>query len=77
MFIMNVIDYLNARVDVAQMRSKEQRFNPLEDPSPAMRTMTKAFNIGGLPVVVVLFGVLVWVRRIARKKRIQAMFQDL
>jgi len=76
MFVMNVIDYLNDRMDVALMRSKEQRFNPLEDPGPAMRTITKAFNIGGLPIVVVLFGVAVWLRRIARRKRIQAMFQE-
>jgi len=76
MFMMNVIDYLNDRVDVAVMRSKEQRFNPLEDPSPATRTMTKAFNMIGLPILVVLFGLGVWLRRIARKKRIQAMFQE-
>jgi hypothetical protein len=56
------------------MRSKEQRFNPLEDPTPAMRTMTKAVNIAGLPILVVMFGVGIWLRRIARKKRIQAMF---
>jgi ABC-type uncharacterized transport system involved in gliding motility auxiliary subunit len=76
MFMMNVIDYLNDRGDVAVMRSKEQRFNPLEDPTPAMRTMTKAVNIAGLPILVVLFGVGVWLRRIARKKRIQAMFLE-
>ena len=76
MFIMNVIDYLNDRVDVALMRSKEQRFNPLENPAPATKTLTKAFNIAGLPVLVVLFGIAVWLRRVARKKRIQAMFQE-
>ena len=76
MFIMNMIDYLNDRVDVALMRSKEQRFNPLEDATPATRTFTKAFNIAGLPVLVVLFGVVVWLRRLARRKRIQAMFQE-
>ena len=76
MFIMNIIDYLNDRVDVAVMRSKEQRFNPLEDPTPATRTLTKAFNIIGLPILVVLFGGVVWLRRTARKKRIQAMFQE-
>jgi len=76
MFMMNVIDYLNGRVDVALMRSKEQRFNPLENPEPATKTLTKAFNIAGLPVLVVLFGLAVWLRRIARKKRIQAMFQE-
>ena len=76
MFMMNAIDYLNDRMDVAMMRSKEQSFNPLEDPAPTTRTLTKAFNIVGLPVLVVLFGIAVWLRRIARKKRIQAMFQE-
>jgi ABC-type uncharacterized transport system involved in gliding motility auxiliary subunit len=75
MFIMNMIDYLNDRVDVAVMRSKEQRFNPLEDPAPTTRTLTKVFNIVGLPIVVVFFGMVVWLRRMARKKRIQAMFE--
>ena len=74
MFIMNVIDHLNRRADVALMRSKEQRFNPLDDPAPATRTMAKIFNIIGLPIFAVLFGMAVWLRRIARKKRIQAMF---
>ena len=73
---MNVVDFLNDRVDVALMRSKEQRFNPLENPAPATKTLTKAFNIAGLPVLVVLFGMAVWMRRVARKKRIQAMFQE-
>jgi len=76
MFMMNIIDYLNDRTDVALMRSKEQRFNPLQDPKPATRTLTKAFNIVGLPILVVLFGIAVWLRRMARKKRIQAMFQE-
>jgi len=76
MLIMNMIDYLNDRGDVAVMRSKEQRFNPLEDPTPAKRTLTKAFNIAGLPILVVMFGGVVWLRRITRKKRIQAKFQE-
>ncbi len=74
MFVMNVIDYLNDRAGVAEMRSKEQRFNPLEETEAATRTMTKAFNVIGIPVLVVVFGLLVWLRRMARKKRIQAMF---
>ncbi len=74
MFVMNVIDYLNDRAGVAAMRSKEQRFNPLEETEIATRTMTKAFNVIGIPVLVVAFGLLVWLRRATRKKRIQAMF---
>ena len=74
MFIMNVIDYLNDRGGVATMRSKEQRFNPLWETDTATRTLTKAFNVIGVPVLVVVFGLLVWLRRTAHKKRIQALF---
>jgi ABC-2 type transport system permease protein len=76
MFIMNVLDFLNNREGIAIMRSKEQRFNPLNDTGPAMKTFIKSFNIAGLPALVVLFGLLVWVRRHSRKKRIQTLFQN-
>ena len=75
MFIMNVIDALSDRVGVAEMRSKEQRFNPLDETATTTRTMTKAFNVIGVPLVVVVFGLLVWLQRTARKKRIQSMFE--
>jgi ABC-type uncharacterized transport system involved in gliding motility auxiliary subunit len=74
MFVMNVIDYLNGRTGVAVMRSKEQRFNPLGETDNATRTMTKAFNVIGVPLLVVAFGLIVWLRRSARKKNIQKMF---
>jgi ABC-type uncharacterized transport system involved in gliding motility auxiliary subunit len=73
-FVMNVIDYLNGREDVAVMRGKEQRFNPLEDTQAATKTFVKAFNIAGLPILVVIFGLGVWFRRHSRKKQIQMMF---
>ena len=75
MFIMNVLDFMNNREEIAIMRSKEQRFNPLEDTEAGTKTFVKSFNVAGLPVVVVLFGLLVWFRRHSRKKRIQMMFQ--
>jgi hypothetical protein len=75
MFIMNVLDFLNNREDTAIMRSKQQRFNPLADTHGTTKTLIKAFNIAGLPVLVVVFGLLVWFRRHTRKKRIQLMFQ--
>jgi ABC-type uncharacterized transport system involved in gliding motility auxiliary subunit len=75
MFIMNLLDFLNDREDIAVMRSKEQRFNPLDDTQAATKTLVKSFNIVGLPVLVVLFGLLVWFRRHTRKKQIQIMFR--
>jgi ABC-type uncharacterized transport system involved in gliding motility auxiliary subunit len=74
-FIMNVIDYLNGREDIAVMRGKEQRFNPLEDTQAGTKTFVKAFNIAGLPILVVIFGLGVWFRRHSRKNNIQMMFQ--
>jgi ABC-type uncharacterized transport system involved in gliding motility auxiliary subunit len=73
-FVMNVLDSLNNRESIAVMRSKEQRFNPLNDTEAGTRTFIKSFNIAGLPALVVLFGLLVWMRRHGRMKRIQMMF---
>ena len=73
-YILNVIDYLNGREDVAIMRGKQQRFNPLDDAASSTRTFVKTVNIVGLPALVVLFGIAVWFRRHTRKKNIQMMF---
>jgi ABC-type uncharacterized transport system involved in gliding motility auxiliary subunit len=73
-FIMNVLDSLNNREGIAVIRSKEQRFNPLHDAKAGTKTFVKSFNIAGLPVLVIIFGVFVWLRRHARKRQIQMMF---
>jgi ABC-2 type transport system permease protein len=74
LFLMNVIDMLNHREDVAAMRTKQQRFNPLDETGATFKAFIKMFNIAGLPVMVVLFGLFMWLRRHGRKKRIQMMF---
>lgn len=74
MFVLNLLDYLNGREEIALMRSKEQRFNPLVETGGGTRTVVKAFNIAGLPVLVVLFGLGVWLRRLSRKRSIRMMF---
>ena len=73
-FILNSLDSLNDREDIAVMRAKKQRFNPLVKTGAGTKTFVKAFNIAGLPVLTVLFGLLVLSRRVSRKKRIQEMF---
>jgi ABC-type uncharacterized transport system involved in gliding motility auxiliary subunit len=75
MFLLNMIDALNDRESIAAMRSKSQQFNPLEETSPATKTIVKAVNIVGLPILVVAIGLIVWARRHARRKRIQLQFQ--
>lgn len=74
-FILNVIDHLNHHDDTAAMRSKNQRLNPLEETSPVARGFIKGFNIAGLPLLVVLFGFGVWIKRRSRMRHIKAMFQ--
>ncbi|WP_028323484.1 Gldg family protein [Desulfatirhabdium butyrativorans] len=74
-WLMNTIDYLNNREAVAMMRGKEQRFNPLADISPTLKTVLKTFNIAGLPVLVILAGLGVYASRSARKRSIQQRFQ--
>ncbi|MDX2438925.1 MAG: Gldg family protein [Desulfobacterales bacterium] len=74
-FVMNVFDYLNNREEIAVMRSKEQRFNPLQESEAGTKTFIKSFNIAGLPILVVIFGLFVLFRRYSRKKHILTMFQ--
>jgi ABC-2 type transport system permease protein len=73
-FLLNLLDYLNNREDIAVMRSKNQRFNPLKDSGAFVKLLVKILNIVGLPALVILLGIITWFRRTARKKRIRAMF---
>jgi ABC-type uncharacterized transport system involved in gliding motility auxiliary subunit len=75
MFILNTIDALNHRENIAAMRSKVLSFNPLNDTGSLTKTFVKTFNIAGLPALLVLVGFMVWLRRHSRKKQIQMMFQ--
>ena len=74
-FLMNVIDHLNGRDEVALMRSKVQQFNPLWETGAGTRTMVKVFSIVGLPLLVCLVGLLVWSLRRSRQRRIRRTFQ--
>lgn len=74
MFVMNMIDLLNDREGIAVMRSKTQDLNPLEETSAAAKTTIKMFNIVGLPILVALFGLVVWGMRHSRRKTLQMMF---
>lgn len=76
MFVQNVLDVLNNREDMARMRSKVLTFNPLDDTDAATKTFIKAFNIAGLPIVVIIFGLLMWMKRHMRRKHIEMMFQE-
>jgi len=73
-FILNVVDHLNGEDSIAQMRSKQQTLNPVGETSALAKVIIKTFNIAGLPVLVVLFGLLILFRRNLRKKKIAQMY---
>jgi len=75
-FMLNTLDYLNGREKIAEMRGKKQRFNPITDTKPFTRTFVKVLNIGGLPIAFILFGIVVWLRRNKRRKRILSIFNS-
>ncbi len=73
-FVLNAIDALNGRTATTVLRSKTQRFNPLEETRAQTKNAVKVFNIAGLPVLVALFGLFMLWRRRHRRKQIQMMF---
>lgn len=73
-FLLNVLDALNGREQTAVLRAKEQQLNPLRETGSALKAFVKFFNIMGLPVMVVVAGMIVWFLRYSRKKKIRAMF---
>jgi ABC-type uncharacterized transport system involved in gliding motility auxiliary subunit len=75
-FIMNVIDTLNNRDNIAVMRGKVQAFNPIAETDALTKSVIKIFNIVGLPILIVLFGIFIWIRRVSKKKQIRLMFQN-
>ena len=74
LFVQNTIDFMNGREGVAEMRAKGARIRPLDDTTPFERALTKYVNIGGLPLLVILTGLIVWLLHRARRRQIQRMF---
>jgi ABC-type uncharacterized transport system involved in gliding motility auxiliary subunit len=72
--LLNLIDAMNGREDLAQMRSKGSMISRLDETTAVERSLIKTMNIAGLPVLVVLAGVVVWMVRGARRRRIREAF---
>ena len=75
-FILNVIDHLNDQDDIAVLRSKNQTFNPLAETTPMIRGVIKLFNIAGLPILIIISGFVVLLKRRSKKRKIKLMFQE-
>lgn len=74
-FMLNIMDALNNREDIAAMRSKAQQYNPMKPTGATAKVLIKAANMVGLPMVVILCGLMVWYRRRARQRLIKRRFQ--
>ena len=74
LFMLNLIDAMNGREDRALMRTKGRRVRPLRDIEPPVRTAVKTFAVAGLPALVVLVGVVVWVLGGMRRHRIRTLY---
>jgi len=68
LLIHGMVDYLTGNDYIPEMQSKDLDFNPLDKTGDGTRTALKTVNIAGVPLLVILGGLLVWRRRRARKK---------
>jgi len=73
-FVMNLMDSLSGKTEMAALRSEIQTFNPLNETTQLTRSAVKAVNIAGLPLVVLLLGMCVWLIRGRRRRLIRQRF---
>jgi len=73
-FIRNTLDYLNGNADLCSMRTKGIASSTFTVENPIRASISKLFNQYGLPLLVVLFGFIMWQIRIGRRKKIQARY---
>ncbi len=73
-FLHGAVDYLTGNVFIPPMMNKGMEYNPLEMTEPGTRFFLKSLNIAGVPILIILTGLLVWRRRNQRKAMIKARF---
>lgn len=73
-FALNIIDELNGQEGDAVLRAKNQAVKPLDPVSPQIKVLIKVINIGLLPILVILAGILAYFARLKRRKEIFARF---
>ncbi|OJF76839.1 MAG: hypothetical protein BKP49_04545 [Treponema sp. CETP13] len=73
-FLRNAIDYLNGNADLCSMRTKGIASSTFTIENPVGASLSKLFNQYGLPLLIVIFGFIMWRLRIARRKKIQLRY---
>ena len=72
--IQNMLDYMNGNEELPLTRSKGLNLMPLGDTSPRYRSFVKGFAMVGMPLLVLIAGLLVWRLREARRRSIRRIF---
>jgi len=70
----SMIDYMTGNDFIPEMKSKSVEYNPLEKTTETKRLVFKIINIGGLPILIIILGIVIWRRRNARKLEIMNTF---
>ena len=70
----SMVDYLAGNYHVPEMKSKSLDYNPLDKTEDSTRFMLKVVNIAGVPLLVVIGGLVMWRMRRLRRERIRAFF---
>jgi ABC-2 type transport system permease protein len=73
-FIHSMADYLLGNSYIPEMSSKSLGYNPLDKTGDTKKIILKSVNIAGVPLLVILAGLLIWKRRRERKNAIQRQF---
>jgi len=73
-FIHSMADYLLGNDFIPEMGSKSLDFNPIERTGDTLKIILKSLNIAGVPLFVILAGLLIWKRRSLRRRGIQEEF---
>jgi len=72
LFLLNIVDWLTLGEQLIGIRSRGATDRPLKEATEYMKTLIKSLNMFGVPLVLILFGLLrFYLRR--RKKRREAL----
>lgn len=72
--IHSMVDYLSGNTYVPEMKSKSLDYNPLVKTGDRTRLILKIINMVFVPLFVIFTGIIVWKKRMMRKKLIETEF---
>ncbi len=75
-FFLNMVDWLTQDEALIAIRSKQVTTRPLKEISPGTKKLVKYGNTLGLPILIVLFGVVRWQIRQRMKRRLSSFSRE-